>query len=219
MENNTYRVFAFSQDVIDIYSKSEKKAMKKIANNSTPRFDTIIVFFNYNTKSTLELKFFKNGQELYSNYIHSYDYDNYPDFDFSIELAGTTQPEQKEESLFCVGDRVFNWSYGWCKITGFTNISIFFELEKNNKVKEISIDSALKQFSFTEYNFIDGGWSQERPKPLPKVGDIGYFWDDDDLEQKKILYGELKNIDLSHKSQRYYAEDIWLKYFSTEKPF
>ena len=213
MKNNTYRVFALSEDVISIYNESNK-CTTCIENNSMDFDSVTMLLFKDNS---LELTYFKDGFFIGRSSVLKYGY--YPKFLYPIELAGTTQPEQKEEPLFRVGDRVFDWSYGWCKITGFTNISIFFKLEKNNKVKEINIDSALKQFSFTEYNFITGGWSQERLKPFPKVGDIGYFWDDDDLEQKKILYGELKNIDLSHKSQRYYVEDIWLKYFSTEKPF
>ena len=212
MKNNTYRVFAFSESSIKQYLESNKAPFIDLT--KYPDFDTIVLFF---IDSDLALNFLKNGKSVYG---YSFVFGQYPTFHFPIELAGTIQSEQKEESLFRVGDRVYDWSYGWCKITGFTNISIFFELEKNNKVKEISIDSALKQFSFTEYNFIDGGLSQERLKPSPKVGDIGWFWDNKyDLENKSCFYGELKNIEDSYMDLNYYIEDRWFKYFSTEKPF
>ena len=70
-----------------------------------------------------------------------------------------------------------------------------------------------------EYHFKSGGWSQQRPKPLPKVGYWGLFWDDGDLEEEHSIYGKLLNIDTSHHSQKYYVGDVWVKYFSTENPF
>ena len=211
MKNNTYRVFAFSESSIKQYSESNKALFIDLT--KYPDFDTIVLFF---INSDLALNFLKDGESVYG---YSFVLGQYPTFHFPIELAGTIQPEQKEESLFRTGDRVFDWLHGWMTINEVNSHGSIILVDDNYFQEYTFNGNNIERLSFTEYNFITGGWSQERPKPLPKVGDIGYFWDDDDLEQKKILYGELKNIDLSHKSQRYYAEDIWLKYFSTEKPF
>ena len=215
MKNNTYRVFAFSEDVISIYNESNK-CTTCIENNSMD-FDSVTMLL-FKDKS-LELTYFKDGFFIGRSSVLKYGY--YPKFLYPIEFIGTIQPEQKEEPLFHAGDRVFDWAYQWCIITQVRPHGTIFFVKENETKKGYSFSGEqLKRLSFAEYNFIDGGWSQERPKPLPKVGDIGYFWGDNiDLEEKSIIYGELKNIDLSHKTHRYYIEDKWFKYFSTEKPF
>ena len=210
MKNNTYRVFAFSESSIKRYLECNKTNFIDLT--KYPDFDTIIMFF---IDSDLALNFLKDGESVYG---YAFTFGQYPTFHFPIELAGIIKPEQKEESLFRVGDRVFDWKFGWMIVKEVFKNKIT-AIGYKTEFTFVFLDEDFKRLSFTEYDFITGGWSQERPKPLPKVGDIGYFWDDEDLEQKNILYGELKNIDLSHKSQRYYAEGLWLKYFSTEKPF
>jgi hypothetical protein len=214
-----YRVFAFSEDVISIYNESNKLTRNKIVNNFTPLFDTVLIFLNYNNKKTLELKLFRNGQELYSNHSHCYDYGNYPIFDFPIELVGTAQQEIKEEPLFQVGDRVYDWQCSWMTITEIKSHGIIFTVCDKKQKSHNFFGEHIIRLSFTEYNFIAGGWSQERPKPLPKIGEWGWFWNSkEDIKRKCCSYGML--IDINEKELNKYSLDgDWFNNFSTENPF
>ena len=211
--SNTYRVFAFSEDVISLYNESDKSKNFKLNDNIDDNFDTVIIFLSERNQKTLDVKFFKNGKMLYVG--ASYSYGQYPIFDCPIELAGTKQSEPKEEITFCVGDKVFDWKYGWMIVNEIESHGSIVLVDDSYKQRTFSKTESLR-LSFTEYNFVTGGWSQEIP---PKVGQWGWFWDDGDLEEEHSIYGKLLNIDPSHHSQKYYVGDVWVKYFSTENPF
>jgi len=218
MENkNTYRIFAFSEQSINKYSGNTKNSKLDLINY--PQFDTIIMFF---IGSDLVLGFLKNGKKTCGA---TFGFGSYPEFHFPIELAGEIkilQPEQKEESLFHVGDRVYQYFEGWGTVTNIDltkthPISVKFDSEK---LFHFEINETKVPLSFTEYNFITGGWSQERPKPLPKVGDIGWFWrTENDIKRKSCFYGELTKIQDHDIFNFKLREETWFKYFSTEKPF
>lgn len=205
MKNN-YRVFAFSEDVINIYNKSYKAP--ELNKNKYPIFDTILLFIHQD--SVLETKFLSNGKIISSD---SFDYSFYPTFHFPIELAGTIKPEQKEQPLFCVGDRVFDWHCEWMTITEIkSHGSIFTICDKKQKPHNF-FGEHLKRLSFTEYNFITGGWSQERP---PEVGSWGWFWSDEyDLVSEEVVYGKLQKVE----DGVYYTNENQYNHFSTKTPF
>jgi hypothetical protein len=81
-------------------------------------------------------------------------------------------------SIFQVGDRVFYHRFGWGEITYITvdilyPIIVYFD----NTITEyftidgcLDIDHKYPSLSFTEYNFITGGFSQLRPRPDLKSG-------------------------------------------------
>ena len=210
MENkNTYRVFAFSEDVISIYNESNK-SIDCIENNGV-YFDTAIL--NLFRDKSLEITYFKNGVYVCrSNVIQ---YGLYPKFLFPIELAGTTQSEVKQEITFCVGDKVFDWKYGWMIVNQIKSHGSIVLVDANHKEHTFSNGESLR-LSFTEYNFVTGGWSQERP---PKIGSFGWFWDsNEDIKRKCCSYGML--IDINEKELAKYSLDgDFFINFSTENPF
>ena len=93
-----------------------------------------------------------------------------------------------EKQIFKVGDRVFDYAYGWGKVTGIEGckaLKVTFEhiddfgknirLLYNEQGKEILSKNIT--LSFTEYTL--QGFSQERP-PInynDYIGKWGVFWD------------------------------------------
>lgn len=200
-----YRVFAFSEQSIKKYSGSAKQP--KLCLEKYPEFDTIIMFF---VGSDLVLKFLKNGKKTCSV---TFAFGEYPKFHVPIELAETKQPEQKEEPLFQVGDRVYDWHCGWMTITEIkSHGSIFTVCDKKQKSHNF-FGEHIVRLSFTEYNFITGGWSQERP---PQIGSFGWFWEDEtDLLSEETVFGKLQKIE----DGMYFTKDNQYSIFSTKNPF
>jgi len=130
------------------------------------------------------------------------------------------EPKQESQDLFQVGDVVYHWTYGKgnvCEIGISESYPVIVLFENSNNKWAFSKDGKLqhhqpKSLSFTPYNFKTGGFSQERPKPEPKVGDYGWFWNDRD---NSVIFGLLSDI-----TSHYYCEDIiaGFKYFSHEAP-
>ena len=90
-------------------------------------------------------------------------------------------------SIFKVGDRVFFIQKGWGKIieikhdydeypivVKFKSDFVCFTLEG----RYIDDDTYLS-LSFTEYNYVTGGFSQVRPLPYLKAGDLIWVKDQD----------------------------------------
>lgn len=78
----------------------------------------------------------------------------------------------KMENIYKPGDTVYHWKYGKGKIISLTwsnvtlkKVMVDFEKEKEiTKFKHQNWDS----LSFTPYNLVNGGFSQEKPKKHKK---------------------------------------------------
>jgi len=87
------------------------------------------------------------------------------------------------ETNFKIGDRVFCILSGWGTITGVNIGEYPFSVEfDTNQYYTYSKDGCLNRhspptLSFTEYTL--EGFSQERPNPLPKRGDVVWVRDVD----------------------------------------
>lgn len=89
------------------------------------------------------------------------------------------------KTIFKVGDKVYHWKYGWGIIEKFlTSINENFPiLVKFNSGREsfaidgkYNLGDPLPSLSFTEYDLVKGGFSQERPKlELPKTDTVVYL--------------------------------------------
>ena len=103
----------------------------------------------------------------------------------------------KKEEIYQVGDRVFDAQFGW---------GIVFNIDSSNypvivNFKSGSVKSYTEKgfysttdlepaLSFTEYNFVNGGFSQNR-EDINKhlIGKLGWFWNNTDrLDGKSIIY-------------------------------
>lgn len=75
------------------------------------------------------------------------------------------------KTIFKVGDRVFDYRYGWGEIVDIT--PIYLDLEVSFNMEDLYYtaegkddrDNLAPSLSFTEYNLVNGGFSQERPLP------------------------------------------------------
>lgn len=132
--------------------------------------------------------------------------------------------EQKSECIYQVGDTVYHYAYGCGKVCStfspeeevysisvqFDDGTFVFTLDGmfHHQDKEPSL-------SFTPYDLKNGGFSQERPKPEPKIGDVGYFWDHD---SSLCSYSKIEHIvwDTTYKYKPKFGN--YCKNFSHEPP-
>lgn len=83
------------------------------------------------------------------------------------------------ETIFKEGDRVFHYHYGWGTIRSISNddrarypVPVNFDTSDSTwfTCDGRELDCEKPSLSFTEYSL--EGFSQERPEPLPKKGDV-----------------------------------------------
>jgi hypothetical protein len=92
------------------------------------------------------------------------------------------------ETIFKLGDKVFDIGYGWGVVTKTEGISPKYPIYVKYDTGEVSYTFDGKELevaysstlSFTEYTL--EGFSQERPEELPKIGDIVWVKDADDTD-------------------------------------
>lgn len=97
-----------------------------------------------------------------------------------FDLFFSIYPKKKEELIYKVGDKVYHWNYGNGEI-------IFINLEDKHKTISVQFPKGIAYFSkdgylyandstaslsFTPYSLVNGGFSQERPLPNLKKGDL-----------------------------------------------
>jgi hypothetical protein len=106
-----------------------------------------------------------------------------------------------KEQLIPVGTKVFDARFGWGEITKsdypynvkFINDNDIVAYTINGKCYETDLVPTL---SLTEYTLENGGFTPLSDYNKPKVGDIGYFWDNEDVDfSKRIVYSILSHID------------------------
>ena len=100
--------------------------------------------------------------------------------DKNFDLFFSRYPKKKEELIYKVGDKVYHWNYGNGEI-------IFINLEDKHKTISVQFPKGIAYFSkdgylyandstaslsFTPYSLVNGGFSQERPLPNLKKGDL-----------------------------------------------
>lgn len=93
------------------------------------------------------------------------------------------------ETIFKVGDRVYDFNFGWGTVVNTERTSLYIvEVKFDNCIDNVSytIDGkfvyrdSLPRLSFTKYDFVNGGFSQERPINYEDyVGKWGKFWNDE----------------------------------------
>ena len=93
------------------------------------------------------------------------------------------ESKKQKVCLYQVGDTVYHWRYGKGEVlVSERNVRVDFEKGINRCFTadgRYDTEEPSPTLSFTPYDLANGGFSQERPKPEPKIGDVGYFWNDD----------------------------------------
>ena len=92
-----------------------------------------------------------------------------------------------EKQIFKVGDEVYDFEFGYGTVAdisrgGFYNIKVNFETKAKTiyftRDGKYEHGDEIPRLSFTEYDLINGGFSQEKPVNYEKyVGKWGKFWD------------------------------------------
>lgn len=78
-------------------------------------------------------------------------------------------------SIFKEKDRVFHFSSGWGTITEVLNEECVLVIFDNNNGTTTTVSGTnVHLLSFTEYTLLDGGFSQQRPKPEIEKGTVIY---------------------------------------------
>lgn len=100
---------------------------------------------------------------------------------------------ENKETVFRVGDRVFTHCQGWGKVIDLRieskfPISVKFD---DGTHDSFTFDGNYAPYgnqrvlSFTEYDFVNGGFSQERPIEIPNRGEI--VWVKGDINPRWII--------------------------------
>ena len=111
------------------------------------------------------------------------------------------------ETIFKVGDRVFDIKHGWGTVAlrlkesedPYYRWSVDFTYHRESYTDEgkSKISDAYRSLSFTEYDLINGGFSQKRPVNYEEyIGKWGKFWDSDKdilLIGKLLAYDNIEN--------------------------
>lgn len=111
------------------------------------------------------------------------------------------------ETIFKVGDRVFDIKHGWGTVAlrlkesedPYYRWRVDFTYHRESYTDEgkSKISDAYRSLSFTEYDLINGGFSQKRPVNYEEyIGKWGKFWDSDKdilLIGKLLAYDNIEN--------------------------
>ena len=84
-------------------------------------------------------------------------------------------------TIFKADDTIYHWKYGKGKVISVYDKHSRYDVVFNGSRYQIRED----ELSFTPYNLVDGGLSQERPKPEIKPGTTAFFWDESDTNTLK----------------------------------
>lgn len=110
-----------------------------------------------------------------------------------------------KEQIFKVGDKVYDVIFGWGEVAEIYDDRSKYPMLVSYQKRDVWYTKdgryhiySLPTLSFTEYTL--QGFSQERPKPQPKVGEMCVFWDKDATSDRRVV-SKLERI-----NKRYYDE-------------
>jgi hypothetical protein len=130
--------------------------------------------------------------------------------------------------LLKIGTKVFDIRFGWGEIVD-NNYSVehpykvIFKDYADNWKEWYTLDGRhnVNDFnatlSLTEYDLINGGFNPLSDYNKPKVGDFGYFWDDNMVLETRVVLSSITKIS---KIYNYYYDttDTVYQHFSKEIP-
>jgi hypothetical protein len=136
----------------------------------------------------------------------------------------------ENKTIFKVGDKVYHYNLKWGTIMNIVSDDKYPILVKfgtdifcfTNYGSEV--DDSMPYLSFTEYDFVNGGFSQERPIEVPKMGAICWVRNQEKdpwlirhfLRMKENYYVASSNINTSNINTSNSA--TW-NYLTTQNPY
>ncbi len=138
------------------------------------------------------------------------------------------------ERIFKTGDRVFHYGFGWGEVKGelFKDKSMFFKYSDvdryvlpvhfdKHKMELFLDEDGIILLSFTQYKL--EGFSQERPEPLPKIGQVvwGKNIDQDDWHIGHFHIFDRDSISLKYciSSNPLGGKTLWVQQITAKNPY
>jgi hypothetical protein len=115
-----------------------------------------------------------------------------------------------KEQIIPNGEKLFHLDYGFIEVSNYKDGFYYF---RNN---EVHIHENSKYLSLTEYDLYNGGFTPLSDYNKPKVGDFGYFWDNE--QDRTLLYGQLFNLEEKEGFKYIDVDNSPFKFFSKEIP-
>lgn len=105
----------------------------------------------------------------------------------------------KNQNLPPVGTKVYHIQYGWGEVISVKTLVNTYPVEVRfgnshqlfTELGCVSKSDKHPTLSLTEYDLVKGGFTPISDWNKPKVGDVGYFWDNEDDE---LYYGAITSI-------------------------
>jgi hypothetical protein len=127
------------------------------------------------------------------------------------------------KDIFKVGDRVFHIQFGWGIIEEeIADMWMLVFESRSKRDDKVGINKfGSKLLSFTEYSL--EGFSQERPKELPKRGDVvwGKNFDEDNWHIGHFYLFDKSSVSLKYciSSNPAGNKNLWVQEITTTNPY
>ena len=133
-------------------------------------------------------------------------------------------------TIYKVGDKVFDARFGWGEIVEIDySITYPVRVKYEYLVNDVSytfnglysFNDKLPSLSFTEYDFIKGGFSQERPEVLPKRGAVVWVRDSDNdkWEIGQFMFKDRKQYKVTISNPFDDSDGFNWKQMTTKNPY
>ena len=137
------------------------------------------------------------------------------------------------ENIYKIGDRVYDGIWDkWGTVTQIIGVHVYpvkvqFDLEDSvhgyTEFGCYSSSDKWPRLSFTEYNFINGGFSQKRPLPNIKKDTLVYVRNRETFEWQMRYFSHFDNqrifcFDYQRKSTENFTSISSWEYYSIENP-
>lgn len=134
---------------------------------------------------------------------------------------------ENNKTIFKVGDKVFDYQFGWGKVVIVEDCPTYpIKVQFGTRLllfTDCGMPNANMKYpslSFTEYDFVNGGFSQERPIEVPKRGQIVWVRDYKDVEDWKISHFlRMKGLFFLVSITNNEDNSSYWKYLTTENPY
>lgn len=132
----------------------------------------------------------------------------------------------KQETIFNVGDKVFDYNYGWGIVVGGSytygyDLLVNFEKETHSYTRDGRLsEKANPSLSFTEYTL--EGFSQERKDKLPNKGDVVWVRDHEKDNWRIAIFlsiDEYNQYRCTFYNPTEVSSSLVWRYLTTENPY
>ena len=126
-----------------------------------------------------------------------------------------------------IGTKVYDIRLGWGEIVEIEDDKYPYKVDFKDYIVECTewftlngshnVNDFNATLSLTEYDLVNGGFTPLSDYNKPKVGDFGYFWDDNMVLEPRVIMSSITKV--PNIANFYYdTSDEGYKHFSKEIP-